>query len=120
MNNKIFTKNIFKNNSKRKRNFMIYHFLVESKLYERIDLLITANVNIFTRKNKEKKQCYLSEGKLMKQFGTLPPFFLREAPLSTLTPLFLSKFFMTAPLCPNFKNMKPPLMGEETMFTQRQ
>ena len=46
INNKIFT-NIFKNKSKRKRYFIIYHFLVESKLHERIDLL---SVNIYQTK----------------------------------------------------------------------
>ena len=42
-----------------------------------------------------------SAGKLMKRFGTPPPHPFQ------LTPLFLSNFFMT-PLCPNFKNQKPP------------
>ena len=37
---------MFKNKSKSKRNFVIHHFQVESKPYEGIDLLITANVNI--------------------------------------------------------------------------
>ena len=46
INNKIFTKIIFKNKTKRKTNFIIYHFLVKSKPHERIDLLITASVNI--------------------------------------------------------------------------
>ena len=45
-----FSQNIFKNKSKRKRNFIIYHFLVESKPHERIDLLITASVNIYQTK----------------------------------------------------------------------
>ena len=36
--------------SKRKRNFIIYRFLVKSKPHERIDLLITANVNIYQTK----------------------------------------------------------------------
>ena len=49
INNRIFTK-IFKNKSKRKRNFVIYHFLVKSKPHERIDLLITASVNIYRTK----------------------------------------------------------------------
>ena len=40
--------------SKRKINFTIYHFLVKSKPHERIDLLITASVNIYQTK-KEKK-----------------------------------------------------------------
>ena len=39
INDKIFTKNTFKNKNKRERNFKIYHFLVESKPHERIDLL---------------------------------------------------------------------------------
>ena len=45
-----FSQIIFKNKSKRKRNFIIYHFLVKSKPHERIDLLITANVNIYQTK----------------------------------------------------------------------
>ena len=31
---------------------MVYHFLVKSKPYERIDLLITATVNIYQTKKK--------------------------------------------------------------------
>ena len=38
-----------KNESKRKRNFTLYHFLVESKPHERIDLL---TVNILSDKKK--------------------------------------------------------------------
>ena len=45
-----FSQNIVKNKSKRKRNFIIYHFLVKSKPHERIDLLITASVNIYQTK----------------------------------------------------------------------
>ena len=45
-----FSQNIFKNKSKRKRNFIIYHFLVECKPHERIDLLIGASVNIYQTK----------------------------------------------------------------------
>ena len=80
INNRTFTKNIFKNNSKRKRNLIIYHFLEESKPYERIDLLITASVNTYQKK-KEKKYSNSNENmllKLMKQFGKPP--FLREPP----------------------------------------
>ena len=40
----------FSNKSKGKRNFIIYHFLVESKPHERIDLLITTSVNIYKTK----------------------------------------------------------------------
>ena len=45
-----FSQNIFENNSKRKINFIIYHFLVQSKPHERINLLITASVNIYQTK----------------------------------------------------------------------
>ena len=45
-----FPKIIFKNKSKRKRNFIIYHFLVKSRPHERIDLLITASMNIYQTK----------------------------------------------------------------------
>ena len=55
INNKNFTKFYleirFKNKSNRKRNFIIYHFLVESQPYERIDLLITASMNLTKKKN---------------------------------------------------------------------
>ena len=54
INNKIFAKNIFKNKSKRKRNFIIYHFLVESKPHERTDLLTTLSVNIYQTKKKKR------------------------------------------------------------------
>ena len=47
-----FSQNIFKNKSKRKRNFIIYHFLEESKPHGRIDLLIIASVNICQTKKK--------------------------------------------------------------------
>ena len=36
--------------SERKRNFIIHNFLVKSKPHERIDLLITASVNIYQTK----------------------------------------------------------------------
>ena len=66
-----FSQKYNKNKSKRKINFIIYHFLVESKPHERIDILITANVNIYqTKKDKKSisivmKTCF-SGGKLMK------------------------------------------------------
>ena len=50
INNKIFTKLYLKSMSKRKINFIIYHFLVKSKPLERINLLITASVNIYQTK----------------------------------------------------------------------
>ena len=45
-----FHKIIVKNKSKRKGNFIIYHFLVKSKPHERINLLITPSVNIYQTK----------------------------------------------------------------------
>ena len=51
INNKNFT--FFLNKSKWKRN-IVYHFLVESKPHERIDLLITAIMNIYQTKKKRK------------------------------------------------------------------
>ena len=54
ISDKIFTKNIFINKSKLKRNLTKFNFLVGSKLYERIDLLITGSINIYQTK-KEKK-----------------------------------------------------------------
>ena len=70
---------------------MIYYFLVESKQYERIDLLIIASINIYRKKRKKNirkvmKTCF-SEEKLIAPF-------LTESPLSAI-PLFLSNFFMT-------------------------
>ena len=106
---------MFKNKSKRKRNFIIYHFVVESKLHEGIDLLITASRNIYQKKKGKKsipiamKTCF-SAGKLMKQFGILPP-------LST-NPLLLSNFFITPLFVQIFKTRTPPIIlggGEETM-----
>ena len=52
INNKNFTF-FFLNKSKWKRN-IIYHFLVEIKPHERIDLLITAIMNIYHTKKKRK------------------------------------------------------------------
>ena len=50
INNKIFTKLHLKIRVKKKTNFILYHFLVKSKPHERIDLLITASVNIYQTK----------------------------------------------------------------------
>ena len=77
-----FSQNIFKNKSKRKRNFIIYHFLEESKPHGRIDLLIIASVNICqTKKKYSSSNENISERKMMKQFGIPPsPFFLRKPP----------------------------------------
>ena len=47
-------KKIFKNRSKRKLNFIIYHFLIESKPHERKDLLITGSMNIYQTKEGKK------------------------------------------------------------------
>ena len=77
-NNKNFPKFYSKKKSERRRSFIIYHFLVESRPHERIDLLITASMNIY----QTKKKIYIpivmktrfSEEKLIKQFGNPPPF----------------------------------------------
>ena len=55
----------------------MYHFLVESKSHERIDLLTTASQENIYQTKKEKniptvmETCF-PEGKLMKQFGNPP------------------------------------------------
>ena len=71
-------------------NFIIYHFLVKSKPHERIDLMITASVNIYQTKIPIVMKTCFSYGKLIQQFGTPPP-----PPPLQLTPLFLRNFFMT-------------------------
>ena len=50
------------------------------------------------------KTCF-SEGKLMKQFELLPH--SKRTPLLT-NPPNSEQFFNDSPLCPNFKNKKPP------------
>ena len=63
------------NKNKMKIKSIIYHFPVESKAHERIDLLITASLNIYQTKKcipMVMKKCF-SEGKLMKHFGTPSP-----------------------------------------------
>ena len=50
INNKIFTKLYLKIRARGKKNFIIYHFLVKRKPHKRIDLLITASVNIYLTK----------------------------------------------------------------------
>ena len=54
---------------------MIYHFQVESKPHEEIDLLITASVNIYQTKKAIPivMKTFFSYGKLKKQFGNPPP-----------------------------------------------
>ena len=54
MNNKNFTKFYLRNKITWGNNFIIYHFRVESKSHERMDLLITASMKIY-RTKKEKK-----------------------------------------------------------------
>ena len=75
-----FSQNVFKNKSMMKRNFIMYHFLVESKPHERIDLLITASMNIYQIKksNEIVMKAFLKE----KWWNNL------EAPVSKRTPLF--------------------------------
>ena len=54
----------FKNKSKRKRKFIIYDFLKESKPHERIDLSITASANIYQTKKKKKNYSNSNENML--------------------------------------------------------
>ena len=51
------------------------------------------------------KTCF-SAGKLMKQFGTPPPFY--ENPLLSTNPPISEQFIHDPPLCPNFKNQNLP------------
>ena len=81
INKIIFHKNIFKNKSKRKRKFIIYHFLVESKPHERIDLLITARKKKEENIPKKKERKYSSNNENMvfcrkthETIGNPPPF----------------------------------------------
>ena len=67
-----------------------YYFLVESKSYKRIDLLIIASVNFILI---VMKTCF-SAGKLMKQFGNHPP-------LSTNPPIS-EQFFHDPPSLSKF------------------
>ena len=57
------------------------------------------------------RTCF-SAGKLMKQFGN-PPLSKRTPPFNYSTnppsPPISEQFFHYPPLCPNFKNQKPPL-----------
>ena len=57
-----------KNKRKRKRKFRIYHFLVESKPHEGIDLLITASVNIYQTKKRKKRYSNSNENKETSSF----------------------------------------------------
>ena len=51
---KPFHKNLFKIKSNRKKKFIIYHFSVESKSHESIDLLIIASTSIYQTKKRKK------------------------------------------------------------------
>ena len=73
INNKIFTKLYLKIRVRKKTNFILHHFLVKSKQHERIDLLITASVNIYQTKIPIVMKTCFFKGKLMKQLGN-PPF----------------------------------------------
>ena len=94
---------MFRNKSKRKRNFIRYYFLVKSKPHERIDLLITASVNIYQTKkyysNSNEKMLRTTDETIWK---LLPP-------LSTNPPIS-EQFFHDPPFCPNFKNEKVALI----------
>ena len=84
-----------------------YHFLVESKPHERIDLLITTRVNISQTKKEKKsiptvmKTCF-SEGKLMKQFEPPPP------PPLLREPSYFSAIFLWPPSLSKFLKQEPP------------
>ena len=75
---------------------MIYHFLVKRKPHERIDLLITASMNIYQKKNYSNSNGNMLFLRKTDETVWKPPF-LREPPFQ-LTPLFLSNFFMTPSL----------------------
>ena len=94
-----FSQKIFKNKSKRERNFIIYHFLVKSKAQGRIGLLITATMNIYQTK---KSIPIVMKHAFPKETIWKTPF-LREPPIS-------EQFFHYPHLCPNFINQKPPLI----------
>ena len=98
---------IFKNKSNRKRNFIIYHFLVESKPHERIDLLITASMKIYQTKKSIPilMKTFLKE----KWWNNLEPPFLREPPFWT-NPFISEQFFHNSHLCLNFKSKNLPLI----------
>ena len=100
LNNEIFTKLYSKRS---KRSFIIYHFLVESKPHEKINLLTTASVNIYQTKktysNSNEKMIFLR--KTDETIWKPPSPFLREAPIS-------EQFFHDLLLCSNFKNEIPP------------
>ena len=76
----------------RKRNSIIYHFLVESKPHERIDLLITAIMSTYQTKKEKKSiptvmKISFSEEKLINNLE-LPTPFEGELPRFQLTPYF--------------------------------
>ena len=70
----------------KKIHISIYHFLVECKPHERIDLLITASMNIYETKKGKKKYSNSNENIL----------FCRKTDKTIWKPPFqLSSFFMT-------------------------
>ena len=98
-----FSQNIFKNKSKRKRNFIIYHFLVEIKPHKKIDLLITASVNIYQTK---KGIPIIMKTFLKEKWSNMEPF--KENPPFSTNPLSLSNFFITPLLVWISKTRTPP------------
>ena len=87
----------------------IYHFLVESKPHERMDLLITASVNIYqTKKKYFNNNENFSARKVMKQSGTPLPF-LRESSFQ-LTPYLWAIFPWPLSLSKFQKQDPPPLI----------
>ena len=87
--------------------------MVKSKPHERIDLLITASVNIYQTKIPIVIKTCFSKGKL-KQFGNPPPLTKSTPPSTNLG--FLSNSFMTPLFVQISKTRYPPnFRGEETM-----
>ena len=103
---------MFKNKSKRKRNFVIYHFLVKSKPHERINLLITAGVNIYHTNSNELivNNSNSNENMLFlrKTDETICKLPLSKRTLSFNQPPISEQFFHDVPLCLTFKNEIPP------------
>ena len=88
---------------KKKRNFMIYHFLVKRKPHERIFYWLQ-QAWIFTRQKNPivMKTCF-SEGKLMKQFGN------HRGPTPFQLTVLYWEVFLWHPSLSNFQKQGTPL-----------
>ena len=89
-NNKVFTNLWLKIRVREKE--ISYHFLVESKPHEKMDLLIKASVNIYQKKKEKKK--YSNSNKNMLFWRKTHETIWDPLPFQ-LTPLFLSNFLIT-------------------------